>query len=209
MKIKQKLILSFSTIIAATLVLSAIYSMVLISKISIENIYTTTEKSVEIYGEKLESWLSEKKAIVEATAITLSTQGKIDINMLKSHKIRPGEFNDLYVGFEDGTFVDGIGWIPDSGFDARTRGWYTKAKLENKFVFSSAYVDADTKEYVISPAVPLVVNGNLAGVLAADIKLTTLVKIVGNVDLFGGKGRGMLIDENGLVLAHYKEEYVS
>ena len=47
MKIKQKLILSFSTIIAATLVLSAIYSMVLISKISIENIHTTTYRDWE------------------------------------------------------------------------------------------------------------------------------------------------------------------
>lgn len=209
MKIRTKLILSFSTIITVTLIIASIYSLVLISNMSVNNVYSITEKSVEGYSDKLQGWLNEKKAIVEATAVALSAQEKINVDMLQGYKLKPDEIIDLYVGFEDGVFVDGTGWIPESTFDARTRNWYTKAKLENKFVFSAPYIDAMTKQYVISPAVPIRKNGKITGVVAADIKLTTLVKIVGEINLFEGKGLGFLVDENGIILAHYKSEHIS
>lgn len=209
MKIKSKLVVSFSTIITVTLVLAAVYSLIMIKNMAVENVYSTTEKSVEAYSEKLDGWLEEKKAIVESAALTLNLNEKITREMLQSYKLKPDEFTDLYIGMEDGYFITGGGWVPDSSYNHKDRTWYIKAKQNNGFVFSDPYIDLQTKEYVVSPATPVIMSGKFMGVMAADIKLTALVKIVGDINLFDKKGLGMLVDGNGVILAHYKKDYIS
>jgi methyl-accepting chemotaxis protein len=208
MNIKSKLIVSFSAIITVTLLLAAIYSMILVRGMAVENVYSITAKSVESYSEKLDGWLGEKKAIVESTAVTVAESGIITGNMFQSYKLRPDEMIDLYAGFEDKYFIDGSGWVPPKGFNPTERPWYIKAKQENKFVFSAPYIDAQTKELVVSPALPIISAGKFTGVIAADIKLTALLKIVKEIDVFDGKGAGILIDDSGIILAHYKKEYI-
>ena len=209
MNIRTKLVVGFSAIITVTLILAAIYSMVLVRGLAVENVYSITAKSVESYSEKLDGWLGEKKAIVESTAVTVAESGKTTGNMFQSYKLRPDEINDLYAGFEDGYFVDGSGWIPEKDFKTTERPWYIKAKKENKFVFSAPYIDVQTKELVVSPATPIISAGKFIGVIAADIKLTALLKMVGEINLFKGKGLGILIDNEGFVLAHYKQDNIS
>lgn len=77
--------------------------------------------------------------------------------------------NDVYVQFTDGTFASGSGWIPDEGWDGRTRDWYTDAvNAKDAFSFSDPYVDADTGGLVITVSKHFQ-YGNLEGVVAIDL----------------------------------------
>ncbi len=46
MKIRTRLVVGFSGIITVTLILAAIYSMVLVRGLAVENVYSITEKSL-------------------------------------------------------------------------------------------------------------------------------------------------------------------
>ncbi|WP_300526540.1 methyl-accepting chemotaxis protein [Aminiphilus sp.] len=115
-------------------------------------------------------------------------------------------FMDIYLGFPNGKFVDGSGWIPPGNFDSRTRPWYQKAVEAKKTVYVDPYVDANTGKVILTIATPvLAADGSLIGVVGADIDLDTLVSLVVEQKI-SGSGYGFLVNQEGLIIAHPNEE---
>jgi adenylate cyclase len=85
------------------------------------------------------------------------------------------------------------------GYDARTRPWYTQAtKLERAYV-TEPYLSFSLGAPVITVSAPL--QGKVAGVLAADLKLDTFSDFV-QAQRPGPHGAVMIFDQAGSLIAH-------
>lgn len=174
------------------------------------NINSNVSATVSGYVQKMDGWLLTKaKMVVTVGNMVKDVSGSAEVprNYLNVYKT-DSEVSDLYVGYPTGKFVDGSGWNPPPDFNASVRPWYKKAVEKGTLVFSDPYVDAITKEYVVTAALPIKdAAGNVQTVTGADILLTTLTKEVKNINL-GGKGFAVLTDTTGVILSHPDQKLV-
>ena len=115
---------------------------------------------------------------------------------------------DIYMGHEaTGKFSDGTGWKEPADYDCKTRSWYKQAVAagKGKVIFTDPYVDAITKQVVISTATAIYDDaGKLLGVVGGDMDLSGLNDYVVGLRIFG-KGSGLMILKSG-VFAAYREK---
>ncbi|HEB9313840.1 TPA: PDC sensor domain-containing protein, partial [Campylobacter coli] len=75
-----------------------------------------------------------------------------------------------------------------NNYNATTRGWYQSAMQTDTFAASHPYIDAVTKEFVITYSKALYKDGKFIGVLGIDVLLTSfqnqIAKTPGNVFVF-------------------------
>lgn len=210
MNLTKKMILGFSTISCILLISFTVYSYLNLHSQLTEKINAQVERELVVHAAELNRWLLEKIGIVQATAMMLSNDvDSIGIDHILHYKNDP-DIVDMYIGFQDGRFLAGSGWIPPEDYYAPGRDWYKNAQAGEGVVLSDPYLDADTQQVVVTPSVAITNHqGELVGVLAVDIFLTTLQESVAAMKVLGGKGYSFLIygDENfGSFIYHpYKE----
>lgn len=211
MKLKQKFMIILSLAIAISLVIVSYLGYSYAQKQLISSIEDQMLSTANGNANKLDGWLVTKSKIVETICHTIESSaadGAVPAAYLHAYKKDPA-LSDLYIGFTDGSFLDGSGWVAPSDFDPRERVWYKRAQEKNGLVFSDPYLDAVTKKYAASVAMPLKSSsGNLRGIISEDILLETLTDEVVKMN-FSGKGYGFLIDTNGVALAHPDKKLVS
>ncbi|GEM75168.1 methyl-accepting chemotaxis protein [Vibrio sagamiensis] len=162
------------------------------------SIYTRAQSSSNIATESIKNWISIRKDIISSVDID-KPQGE-RLNSLIQGK-NAGGFSDLYLGSSDGKLLSAL----DNGMlkiDPRTRPWYTETKLHNKPTITSAYQDAITNKLLITITRPIKQEGNLVGVIAADVSIEKLISDITEFNV-GENANAMLIDMgNGTILAH-------
>lgn len=88
----------------------------------------------------------------------------------------------IYAGLESDIYVDKM-WQPEpgDGWVMKERPWYIDGLKADKVTFSDAYMDANTKEYIISGYSNIKgEDGKVNGVICADIELGEVDKILTN-----------------------------
>ncbi len=118
------------------------------------------------------------------------------LKFLKSTKNQNEAYpNGTYVGKTDGTMID-PSFIPEAGYDPRTRSWYKYGANADNFTLGAVYKDLNTKKYVVSASAALKdKSGNAIGVMSADISMDAIAKIVQPVTI-GSTGGIFLVDKN-------------
>lgn len=161
-------------------------------------------------ADTVEMWLEQQMKILTATAdsVALGSLGQNEETMkpLKM-AMKAGHFTDVYIGRKDGVLLDGADWLPPNGYDPRNRPWYRRAVAVGDMSFTTPYIDLVTNKMVIALVKPLVVDGQIVGVMGADTVLDSLVQNVLNLKI-GESGYGFIVERNGTILVHPSEEYV-
>ena len=212
--------------IAITLSTTVIFSSTVITRESLDKVY----KSTQYEAERLDNWLSIQTADIstlaavlsgsdDLAAIIASTQVESDISLenqtvdivrpfLKSVLNSNDAFFETYIGLPDGSAVTGSGYQFDySWWSAPQRGWYQLALTDSSIAHvTSPYVDAQTGELCISVVHTIINDGNLCGVLGADVFVTELQNITLSATL-DSNGYSMLLDSNGDILIHPDSEF--
>ncbi len=98
-------------------------------------------------------------------------------------------------------------------FGIREAEWYLCSRDSRKPCLMEPYdyeIEEGYSELMTSLVVPVINDGEFAGVVAADINLSTLQSTIASVseELFDGQSRVTLLSEKGLIAAssHYKEQ---
>ena len=113
-------------------------------------------------------------------------------------------FTGLY-GYIGGEYIDGAGWVPPEGYDAKERSWYKEAKQAGgEMIASHPYIDAQTGKVIISFS-QLLSDGE--SVLSLDVLLTEVQSITESMTM-GDMGYGFILDSRGLVVAHYDKNEI-
>lgn len=110
-------------------------------------------------------------------------------------------FTGIY-GYINGEYLDGIGWIPPKDYDPKTRDWYVAAKeAGGKATIVAPYLDAQTNTVMFSVS-QLLSDGE--SVVSLDIALNEVQTITEEMTM-NGMGYGFILDDSGLIIAHFDE----
>ena len=199
MKLKNKMLFLIGApillVIVILTVVSYIYSKSLLVNESRETMLAYAEK----YASDVESIIAEKKSYVEISADNISKEQKKGQALLDDLTYLTQNINgalDVYAGFNDKSFFDGSGWVPDAGFDPTSRSWYQGAIGKNSTYISDPYVTATDNSLVVAVCYELKYNGQSAGVLGADMSMKEFDNLIKNIKL-KDTGKASLINKNG------------
>jgi methyl-accepting chemotaxis protein len=207
MGFKQKIYLT----VGALLILGYSVFTIIAYQNTKKNIQSSVSKALfgvsEGAADYLDTWVSHNLNTMEGLAQTLRKYNSQDRDIIfpfLENSMSSIKSPDVYIGFEDGIFIDGSGWMPPADYDPRKRGWYIKAKELKKPSVSDVYEDAITKNLITTAMAPVTHNGQFKGVVGADVPLDALVKKANDTKIEGGYLAFM--DQKGLFLAHPSKE---
>lgn len=213
---------SIRTKYVATGIMICLFSIVLVSTISyIISFNITSDLSDKRMNEltlnksaEFDHWFKQKELIIESLVQDITATG--DFSRAYLLKLLTGKMKtysadiiDIYMGFEDDNrqLLSGVGWVTPPDYRAKTRTWYISAAKSGNIIFTEPYIDAMTGQMVITLAKSLYNNGKLIGVLAADIYISELIKVVNSCNI-GEGSYALLLDENGKILVHPDKKFL-
>jgi len=198
---KGRIITVVLLLLITTLAISNFLSYRQISSLLEEDIDNYSTLKVSSTSETVNNWFHAIKNGLIGTAPDFSVQREDDqINLMVKQINAALKATDVLVGFEDGRAYTAVNGLLDFGeYDPRGRDWYKQAKRAGTTVVTPMYKDAFTKNLLVSIAEPFFSNGQLQGVLLADIELNILDGII-NASAFE-HATTSLFDEQGTVIA--------
>ena len=175
-----------------------------------ESISLQSQLNAKQSAEEFNSYMISSTNSIQLTAYALN--GMIKANRpaeeilkfltIETNNIRNSvdeNFTGLY-GWINGHYLDGSGWIPDEDFVPTERPWYTTTFAhDSKIVYIKPYVDAETQNVMMTLSM-LLRDGK--SVVALDISLDRLQKIITKVAEDNEDERIMLLDYDGDVVVH-------
>ena len=174
-----------------------------------ENMQSIGASKLAQVTEELEAYLDKGLSVVETTAVSVEYMmdkgsSAKDIERFLTYESKryteeiDKDFTGIYGLFNE-VYIDGIGWVPDEGYDPKTREWYTAAMQEKGTpVIVSPYLDAQTNTIMISIS-KMLSDGK--SVISLDIALNRIQEVTEEINL-NSIGYGFVVDKNGLVVAH-------
>ncbi len=165
-------------------------------------------EAVSRYASELNNWFMQQAGVLHAMSQDIEINRGFSDEYL-SHYLsekfqrRDSCVIDYYIGFPDSNrkMVCATGWVPPEDYEASKRDWYKEAVKRNNLVYITPYLDADTKEMIITLAEPIRDGDKLLGVLAADILLTDVMKLAQDVHI-DKKHYNFLLDDHYNFIVH-------
>jgi len=103
-------------------------------------------------------------------------------------------------GYINGGYYDGAGWIPDEGFEPKTRPWYTEAAANHGAVtLVDPYLDLQSNTVMMSLS-KMLKDGD--SVISMDIYLDRIQEITEDAVASGASDIELILDTRGMVVAH-------
>lgn len=168
------------------------------------------------YALELTSWVSTNATIIDTMAAEIavndiSSKGYDAFHSYLKHSNdllnKNGYVYDVYFTYQDNTMVCASDFIADGTVDfVHEREWYTASALTGKLYYSTPYLDSDTMKPIITISKAVYRDGELLGVLAADIFVDVLVDMIHNANVAEGS-YAFLVDQNMGVIAHPNTAY--
>ncbi len=182
-----------------------------IRSISYNEIGKNTEEVISHLKDMVVSSLNEYSHLLQHTEIGIeeySDKKELEEFLARMAATVPDVFSLYYTNnrpwnSQGGIAVFSDGWIPDNDWDNTKRDWFINAKEANgKIVFTEPYVDATTKQIVVSlSAIAYDENGKDIGVIAMDVFVDSLVNLLKEKSK-ASHGETFLLNSSGLYITH-------
>lgn len=173
-----------------------------------EDILTTSTESV---SNQVQAWMKETITALNMEKESLEYFDMDDQAELEYIRYTAGKYDSfpagLYFGTSQGELVH-ASFVPDADYKVLEKGWYKEGLESEHFLFGSAYLDADSKKYVVGASAMLKDSkGNFRGVASADIYLDAVSKIVSEI-ILEETGGVFLVDGNSNIIIGHRDESV-
>lgn len=214
---------SITNKIAVMLIIALFVSFAAISAVSY---YTAEKKVVQLVSQNQDQILKDIKSVsdsflgnyveaVKKLAKHVESAPDYDESILKAVVMEKEQSSSItgdvyYSREEDGHHFQSNNIIttPEAdGYDPRTRGWYREAKRVGDVIYTEPYVDAMSKNLVMTFAKPITKNGKFAGVAGIDVKIDALngkILDMGKTE----NGYVYIINKDGVMLIDSDIEYI-
>ncbi|MBU5488078.1 methyl-accepting chemotaxis protein [Clostridium sp. MSJ-8] len=211
--IKSKLIFSISVTVVIILLINAFGSYSVSKKVVTNKEYEYLSESSKESASEIDNWVNQKKewtkGCSEAYQFLLYDKSNDELRTFLQNRLTKddGVIMDAYFCKEDNTTIMANA-TPPEGFKCCERDWYKNVKAAQDTIITDPYIDTITGDPVITIATPFYDNnGNFAGAVGADIKITTLVEVVNELSDSNGT-YGFLVDSSGNFVAHKNDKYL-
>lgn len=203
MKIRTKLSVASGVVVFLVIVIISVSSYVLVRDSLKEKTTAYVTDNTSLLAQSISNWLVDKSNQIRV--LKSHIEQDYSAQMMQRGLEIPALSNDFLLMFgtlDNETQLrsnDPMRQNP-AGIDFRTRPWYQAAKQQNSLVITAPYVDAATKELLLSVVVPIQANG-FKGVIGGDLSLKDISASVNTIN-FDGTGFAFLVDENGFIVSH-------
>ncbi len=143
-------------------------------------------------------WVRSKRAIVGSIKLNIVAP---DPRPFLVAADKAGGFDNAYIGFADKHAVFSRPEGVPTDYDPTIRPWYKKAAQAHEPILTAPYVDAASGKLVVTFAETAVSQGNILGVVAADVLLDNVVKKVIAIKPTPNS-YAFLVDGDGMIIAH-------
>ncbi|OON97001.1 MAG: hypothetical protein ATN36_04580 [Epulopiscium sp. Nele67-Bin005] len=201
---------TFNTLMTITLIISTIFQLMNIIRITNINTVEILNQHTEIVTSKLELWLTKKAAITEtiAKAIAIGENYK-ELEKIEYHLIDQNEGRDeiLSLCFVDlnEQVVHSKGWQPQAGENVTETVWYKGAMVTDGIYVSDPYIDLANDVLAVSLSTKVIDNGKVVGVLSTTIQAETVAQVIQN--LSDENTEIFIVDNDNQILFHTDPEY--
>ncbi len=202
-RFRQKFYFLLTALILLTMLISLSFSYYFSYDNQLKQLESQMHQTVDDKTGYMGEWLSGKMALMELIPSNNIAREPLSAETLKQHGI-----SDIYEGYEDGGFLSLTGWLPPKDYDPRVRPWYKTIINNNQLTISDPYMDLNSKEMSVSVGRPILENGKIVGVRAADILISTIINEISQLN-FGEIGFVWIINERGNFIYHPDESIIN
>ncbi|MBR1861721.1 MAG: methyl-accepting chemotaxis protein [Lachnospiraceae bacterium] len=165
------------------------------------------------YAGDIDVWFEGERTMVEGVVYDVNSLGTGSpafdtlVTILRAHAANRGELLNMYIGTETKDFAqsDPNATTPE-GYDPTARGWYKAAKSAGTTIVTDPYMDVLIGGMCITIASPIYYNGELIGVVGADVTLDTINSVMASIPTAGGQ-YGFLVDSSGNYIVHVNKDF--
>lgn len=211
--IRTRLMLFFSCICIGCLMAALLFVASIAHNSFTKSNDQIKNQEVQYYASLIDAWLERETAVIEIGRAYLESMETMDeqtiAGFLVNETAAAKNVSDIYVGFEDKTFIDGTGWIPEEDWDCTQRSWFTNAVDADGKVYGEPYVDAITGDMVIGVSESFVCQDGRTGVISLDLNLKVLFDLVNEVVDTSDGSYAFLLNQEGMVLLHPEESFMA
>jgi methyl-accepting chemotaxis protein len=218
--ISRKLIAVTLVIVMVIFTLSGFLSNYQVKSILVDEAKSMLMKDSQIVAEKINVFMDKNKYLVETMSknqdfIQVLKEIK-DRDMKRNHdkyyqvskslsEIKKIDSNISLVWLGLGEASDLITEDPSynakDDYDIKSRGWYKETEINGTTTFTEPYVDNVTGNLVISIIEPIFDNGEMIGVVAIDLSIDQISKMMSEHKV-GESGYPIIITDKGTVVYH-------
>ncbi len=198
----HKIIISAALVVAASFASFAAYNDMLQRDALYRGIETKLSGVSNSTANGISQWMSGRLLLLDSLKELLAGSSApeklisvLDQSVLKS------VFSFTYFGNAEGEFFIRPQDEMPSGYDARTRPWYKAAEAQKRTVLTEPYRDDTNGKLMLTVAAPVIDKDSVQGVVAGDLPLDTVEKMLSSVEL-KGMGYAFLVDSDGKILVH-------
>ncbi|MCM1328728.1 MAG: methyl-accepting chemotaxis protein [Ruminococcus sp.] len=211
--LRKKILFQISTMVVAVLFLMTAITCVIVGRKYQINAKDQASAVVKGGVSTLEGWLTNKQALVGFMGQDVIVNGyagdrETCRTFLADCTKRDSDIFETYMGFaEDKSIIFGSGYEPPADYDPTSRSWYKAALESAEPIITAPYTDVQSNRQVITCAVRVQENGQVIGVLGADIFIDYLSEVVSGIKA-DENGYAALLTEDGMIVCHENEEFL-
>jgi methyl-accepting chemotaxis protein len=170
------------------------------------------EAEASTYQSNINKWINQSMQIVTGVQTTIESTPDLSSGQLLQYLTQATSKSenalDVYFGYATKEFIDGSGWVPNSGYDCTQRGWYKNAVSADAVYVSSPSLDLSTKSMVVTVSAPVKRDGNLIGVVSMDVSIKVLLDSLNQVGQNENGTYLFLVDSEGNIIVHQNESFL-
>ncbi len=162
----------------------------------------TTDKAIQ----EVNSWMSGILATLETQRDTIQYED-MDVPRMVEYIKHTANQNSaypagIYVALTDGSLYH-ASFVPGPEYNALEKSWYKDGLASEDFILGDAYFDEDSQSYVVGASGVLKTSaGEVKGVAAADVYLTSISDIVADIRLEKTGGIFLVDTRTGTIIGH-------
>ncbi|NCC81552.1 MAG: diguanylate cyclase [Clostridia bacterium] len=194
-----KLIVVMVFLVAAIFYGQFVYSSGVVKSLGEEKV----EENFNSLVYQINHWLEHKERAIEESSLFISylNNEKEVLNYLKGKLNENPEFNSIYFLTPENKMINASGYIPSPDIDFRTRPWYFKAMNTQGTIFTDVFMNATETELIVSIATPVINSeGKILGVIAGDISLNSISKILEENSIIPESEKFIIDDQGNLIV---------
>ncbi|EJG0323978.1 methyl-accepting chemotaxis protein [Vibrio parahaemolyticus] len=210
MKFRHKVVTASSILLLITVSLLSTQQVMTIRSQTQEHINSSVKEILTSVSNTVQSEMNAKKDLARSITeiIELSPNDRTYVKDILEKPTPKSSFLAIGFGYESNGLVieNDDGWDAGPDYDPRQRPWFIAAKNKGDLVVTDPYVDASSKNVIISVGTPVKQNGQFLAGMFYDLELTTLSDLVNQVNLFDA-GYLFLVTDDGTTIAHPQSKY--
>ncbi|MGI2226169.1 methyl-accepting chemotaxis protein [Shewanella frigidimarina] len=199
--LKTRLLLSSLFAVLITIVVLVSISSYVIRTNALTNTQGEIDQLAMTFAQGIGEWMQDRKQAITSLKLTIEADPSTDITpfLLQAHNAVG--FALTYFGDEQGNMYRQDPALNTAGYDPRVRPWYIDAKAAGSLIMTAPYISTTLQKQVVTIAEPVMVDGKLFGVTAANLTIVQLTDAVQSLNV-PGKGYAVMVDNTGLIISH-------